>query len=531
MKWKIFFNHLFGALFFIVLFGYFAASLTSIIMNYQTLGVVGIILNVFVLLFELLGPVYATYLMIQLFDGIMEVGKISYDVNGIKNYPKVAVIIPIHNVNPKLLDETLDGCKKITYPNIEVWVGDDCSEKKYAVECERLVQKYGFNFHKGKARSFKAGIINQITPKLDAKYITIFDVDQIPVSDIITKFVTILEQHPEYSFVQGKYESRNVSNLLHIWEALSSFQLFCSQGGKRRIKTVIFHGTSACLRKEISYPLPENHLSEDFEHLLRITMQGHYGYFLNEVASLGLVTESIDHKISQLYRWTTGQVSAFRNNLLKFFKSKITFRQFLDYFVSSTFVFLLTAFYFMGIFYSLMYWLKIDVVRGLELSHITSSFNDLLMVFMPMVVGIVYFIAFIAVGIYSRNTNAFRMKAWHLAFFTIYGGLIAPFLLIPTFKGMFGRNKVVPGKTKWNKKIRIILIASIFTIVGLIFATLGIISLLDSIGIINRYGVNYFYPLFFIMAITLIMALPFVLISKKAFNSTKYFVDEDSQYF
>jgi len=296
-------------------------------MQRAILGAGGIILNILVLLFEILGPIYATYLMVQLFDGIMERGKIDYDITKIKTFPKVAIIIPTHNVSEAMLKETLEGCKKLTYPNCEFWLGDDCSVEEYAEVSERLAKEYGFNFLKGEKRAFKAGLINKILPKVEANYVTIFDADQIPAPDILEKFVAILEQYPEYTFVQGKYETRNISNLLHVWEALSSFQLFCSQGGRRKIKTVIFHGTSACFRKEHLYPLPENQLSEDYEHTLRIAAKGHYGYFLNEVATYGLVLESIDHKMSQMYRWTTGQVSSFRNNFFKFFRSKLKLRQ------------------------------------------------------------------------------------------------------------------------------------------------------------------------------------------------------------
>jgi len=153
-------------------------------MQRAILGAGGIILNILVLLFEILGPIYATYLMVQLFDGIMERGKIDYDITKIKTFPKVAIIIPTHNVSEAMLKETLEGCKKLTYPNCEFWLGDDCSVEEYAEVSERLAKEYGFNFLKGEKRAFKAGLINKILPKVEANYVTIFDADQIPAPDI-----------------------------------------------------------------------------------------------------------------------------------------------------------------------------------------------------------------------------------------------------------------------------------------------------------------------------------------------------------
>ena len=116
----------------------------------------------------------------------------------------------------------------------------------------------------------------------------------------------------------------------------------------------------------------------------------------------------------------------------------------------------------------------------------------------------------------ANNPDDFEFKWWHVLFFMLYGALMAPFLLIPLANGFLGRNKIKPDKKhQWNKKIRVYLIATTYTILGIGFAALGVITILDTanIGPIQIYTAadyNIFYAIFFSIAFMLIFALPFV---------------------
>ncbi|MHA1199485.1 MAG: glycosyltransferase [Candidatus Heimdallarchaeaceae archaeon] len=521
-------NHIFGFILYCLFLLYFGSSIAAFVVNASELGAGGIILNLFVLVIELLGPLYATYFLIQNIDGVLDIGSVAYDIKKTKDHPAVDVIVPVHNVNPKILDLTLEGCSKFTYPNFKVWIADDNSLPEFEESAQKLAQKYGFTYLRGKGRSYKAGVVNQALAKAEASFVVVFDSDQIPVPDILDKYIAILEQHPEFAFVQAKYEFRSVSNFLHIWETMSTHQLFVSEGGKRRIKSVVFFGTSACFRKEHLYPLPENKLSEDYDHYITIAAKGHYGYWLNEVAAKGLSTESFDHKMSQMFRWTKGQFGAVMDHKKELIVSKLRLRQRVDIFMSSTVVVVLTAFYFMGALFIVHYFTDIPMYRALGI-------DQLALIIMPVIIALVYFGVFGAVGAYSKKSNDFKFRWWHVLYFMLYGALMAPFLLIPLGNGLLGRNKIKPGKKfQWNKKIRVYLIAVIYTILGAGFAFLGAISLMDTldIGPFQFYTEpNMFYIMFLSIAFMLIFALPFVAISKKFFKIEEYYTEDTSIYY
>ncbi len=467
--------------------------------------------------------------MVQLIDGILEAGEKKYDLLKLseEDFPSVDIVIPVHNVTASMLEETLEGCVNLTYPNFQVWIGDDYSLPKYSEKAKELAEKYTFHYYRANKRSFKSGVINQVVSKSKADYIVIFDADQIPTPDIIDHFVAFLEQYPEYAFVQAKYEYRNISNLLHVYETMATYQLFCAQAGKRNAKAVLFYGMCACFRREWIYPLPENKLAEDFDHYITIAAQGQYGYFMNKSAARGLSTESFEHKMSQMFRWTKGQIGAVFDHFKDFFKSKMGIKQRIDLFLVTTFILILTAFYFMGGLYLIMYVFKIPLYRALGIDKYAP-------IIMPVLIGIVYFAIFIAVGVYSSKSKEFDFHLWHVIYFMSFGGLMAPFLLIPLFQGILGQNKIKENKKfQWNQKIRLNLFGTLFSLLGLAFMGLAVLSFLDSFGLagIHYYGPNFLWFAFFSMGFMLMFALPFVLIAKKVFKKPQYYLEEETLYY
>jgi hypothetical protein len=118
-------NHIFGFILYCLFLLYFGTSIAAFVdkaIKDSTFGAGSIILNVLVLIIELLGPLYATYFLIQNIDGVLDVGAIEYTTKEFLAHPAVDVIVPVHNVNPKILDMTLEGCSKFSYPNVKVWV-------------------------------------------------------------------------------------------------------------------------------------------------------------------------------------------------------------------------------------------------------------------------------------------------------------------------------------------------------------------------------------------------------------------------
>jgi len=514
-------NHCIGWVLFLLFLTYFSWSLALLIQNYSTLGAKGFTLNFFALIFEVFGPFYAIYFMVQLLDGLFDVGKVEHQLEELTMFPLVDVVMPIHNVNPIILEETLKGFQSVTYPNFNLWVADDSTNKTLAEKCQALTVKYNYQYFYQENQNFKAGMLNLILPTLKGKYVALFDVDHLPTQEIITKFVTILEHYSEFAFVQARYSFRNVQNPVQVWQAMSQYQFFLAEAGKRRLGTVLFCGTTACFRREFSYPLPEGKLLEDFEHTITLTGKGLKGYWLNEFGAHSLLPESFDHMMSQMFRWTKGQTAVAIYNARKLLGRGKSLRKAFDFLITSTLVFVVATMYITGFFYALLYLCKVPVIRPANLDQLAA-------ITLTLLIWLIYGIIFTITTYYTKKICTFKLTFWHVIFYMIIGGLTTPFLLLPTFLGLLGQNKLKKGKISWNKKIPLLVIAFIITVFGLIFLALTTISIVDYLGIITWYPTkNFFFSIFGVIAPLLLGAIPFVVASRQLCKKSHYYKDEN----
>ncbi len=521
-------NHLIGLILYCFIAAYFIWSLVNIIGDFNLeLNVVGQILNILALFVEIFGFVFALYFAIQLIDGVLKVGEIPYDIEKITGETKVSVIVPTHNVQASVLEETIKGFSLQTYSNFDLWVADDSPNEDLRQACVKVCKKYDVKYYYEDNKRFKSGMLNIVIPKTKGSLIAFFDVDHIPTSGILDKFVAIMEQYPEYSFIQAKFGFRNVTNRLHIWEAMGLMQAFCSENARRKIDTVLYNGTTAIFRREDCFPIPEEKMTEDYDLSLNLIFNNMKGYFLDEIGSMSLVPDTMAHQISQSFRWFTGQSGAMFDYAIRLvklvFQRKIKLRQAIDIAFSSFLVVGATSFYTLSVLYSIIYFARIPLVRAWNLGHIW-------LIIITALTAIIYLATITATTIYSMNSASFPLKYWHIPFFLSFGSMISPFYIIPAFRGLIGQNKLIPGKTMWNKKIPIFRIASIYSVFGLFFLYLTVDSIFQQLCYYYTLGFcyyadpyrNFFFLLFALVGFTLTFCLPFMAITKKYFKTKIY---------
>ena len=521
-------NHSVGFILYSFIGAYFIWSLVNIIGDFNDeLNLGGQILNILALFVEIFGFIFALYFAIQLIDGVLRVGEVPYDLSKITGDTTVSAIVPIHNVQPDVLEETIQGFKQQTYTNFDLWVADDSPNEELRIACKNVCEKNDVKYYYEDNKNFKSGMLNLVIPKTKGSLIAFFDVDHIPTPDILEKFVAIMEQYPEFSFIQAKFCFRNVKNLLHVWEAMGLMQAFCSENARRKINTVLYNGTTAIFRREDCYPIPEGKMTEDYDLSIRLIFEGKQGYFLDEIGSMSLVPETMPHQISQSFRWFRGQSGAMFDYAFKLIKlvlqRKIKLIQAIDIYFSSFLVIGATSFYVLGALYAITYLTRTALVRAWNLGHIW-------LIVITLLTGIIYLATLSATTIYSMNSATFPLKYWHIPFFLSFGSMVSPFYMIPAFKGLIGRNKLIPGKTKWNKKIPIYRIATIYSLVGLFFLYLMVDSVFQQICYYHDLGFcyyadpyrNFLFLLFALVGFSLAFCLPFIFMTQKMFVPKVY---------
>jgi len=494
-----------GVIFFSIV--YLVASLVEIFRHFN---IIGWMLNLLTLTVEFIAIFYTSYFTKLIVEGSIGIAEVKYNPDLIVGEPKVTVIIPIHNVQPGILKETLKGFAEQTYKNFDIWIGDDSNDLGLKSEVMAVCNQFNnldiHYYYDNNNKWLKAGMLNILLEKINSDFVAFFDVDQIPVTDILQHFVAFLQQHPKYTFVQAIYGYRNLKNSIQVFEAMSFLQFFAVNIARRKIKASIFAGTTACFRTNELIPFPHNTVAEDFALSALLQKEGKFGYQLYKIGSWGLSSETLGEELSRLYRWTKGQASLNSRYFKRIYFSKgLSLRHKFEIFISSTIVLVSTSFYALGLVYAVLYVgsvynPNITIIRAFGITFMGVS---IWIVILPVLMISVYAIGVLYTVIFANRTKLIKLNLWRVSFFLLFGMITAPYLILPALKGLLGLELPNPKKSLaslWNKKINYVLWAAFFAMLGMVFVLVGIHALLNF---------NMISLLFLSLGMMLIITFPF----------------------
>ncbi len=235
------------------------------------------------------------------------------DTPKLEIYPDLDVFVPVRQVDPKILENTIEGIVDNNYPEekLHLFIADDTPEKELSDKYREIADKHGATFIYDPTNiKYKAGMLNIAIKEGKSEFISFFDFDQRPLPGVLRHFVEVLADNPKASFIQAKKIFHNLYNMARIWSAVLYLQFFeVFERSKNKLKTVMFAGSTACFRREdldLVGGLPEDTFTEDNELTLRLLLIGKYGIFSDREGSLGTVPNGFRQQIAQLWRWSHG---------------------------------------------------------------------------------------------------------------------------------------------------------------------------------------------------------------------------------
>lgn len=263
------------------------------------------------------------------------------------NYPSVAIFIPAHNEG-LILEDTLNAMMKIKYPGpLDVFLLDDQSTDDTA----EIGRSYAENFSrihyikvppgepKGKSRVLNYGLsISQ------SEYFLVYDADNQPEPDAVTKLVEVAEHTANSAGAVGVVRTINQNkNLLTRMIAIEFqvFQLMMQSGRWKLFKLGSLPGTNMLLRRAVIEELSGYDpyaLAEDAELTIRITQKGYVLPIVPYAQTWEQEPENLPTFLKQRTRWLIGNLylleKSFRD--IHFWKGKTFFhsmQHLLTYFV------------------------------------------------------------------------------------------------------------------------------------------------------------------------------------------------------
>jgi cellulose synthase/poly-beta-1,6-N-acetylglucosamine synthase-like glycosyltransferase len=244
--------------------------------------------------------------------------------------PFVTVMLPTYNENG-VVDRLLGAATKLDYPNYEILVVDDSTDRKAIERLERWRRNSKVTIvHRDLREGFKAGAMNNALKRCDrrSEYLLLFDADYVPQPDIIWRF---MERFDDYGVdaVQGYPEpSLNSSKNLFTMSVGTSFSYYylVDLPMRRRLGGFIPLGGSVfMMRKGVIDELggfDESSITEDWELSSRMAETGHKVIFDESIRVPAECPSSYLSLVRQQMRWAEGITRDTKNHLLRMMASK-----------------------------------------------------------------------------------------------------------------------------------------------------------------------------------------------------------------
>ncbi|MCG3218368.1 MAG: hypothetical protein KAR35_05160, partial [Candidatus Heimdallarchaeota archaeon] len=243
---------------------------------------------------------------------------------------------------------------------------------------------------------------------------------------------------------------------------------------------------------------PTETFTEDSDLTFIYAIHGKKGYFLDYFASYGLVPETFNHQISQLWRWAHGGTSVLLLRAKGLFKSRIKLNQKLDL-ASNMGLFTLTI---SAYAYALLL-LPIYFTNTSPSRFELGGFPAVLL--MPIAVAFIYAYNALLAIYFGRKDGQEELKYRHLLIFIVLALAANPFSIGAVWNALIKKRGPNDPKSSWNPPIRV-------RFWGLIFFIIGLAGILFFIPVL--LGGKMWVLIFILLGLTLVPALPVSIIYK-----------------
>ncbi len=224
----------------------------------------------------------------------------------------VDVAVCTYDESLDVLEATLIGCSKITYPHT-TWVLDDGRRDSVRALADRVGARY---VTRSDNRHAKAGNINHALGMLQADLLLVLDADHVPQPDILDATVGYFDD-ARVALVQTPHDFSNLDSFQHFDTGRHDQSMFFEVilPGKDRHDSVFWCGSAAVIRREALRQVggvATETIAEDFHTSIKLHGRGWKTRYHGETLVQGLAPFDLSTFLLQRDRWARGNLSVFR---------------------------------------------------------------------------------------------------------------------------------------------------------------------------------------------------------------------------
>lgn len=362
--------------------------------------------------------------------------------------PFVSVVLPVYN-EASVIGRLLNVVTKIDYPNYEVIVADDSTDKAMARHLKVWKRKIKVKVvHRNERRGFKAGAINNALQYANkkCKYVLIFDADYMPRKEIIWQMLADFSSS-DIAAVQGytQHTLNAPKNFLTKSSSLafSSFSLVDVAVRKRLNGFVPVFGSVFMITKDSLTRIggfDESSITEDWELASRLTLKGYKVFYDEGIVVPAECPSTFNVLLRQQMRWAEGITRDTKKHLFEMLKSKkVSLMKKFDYLFygfSSLNGITGSAAYVLTFFMFLVTWRLIPIL-GLEPGVVLGlgGFGQFLLYVAPVYIPLALILS-ATLALYRES----RLAESHWCVYLFFVSLaLAPFVAFGGLKGLLSK--------------------------------------------------------------------------------------------
>lgn len=254
---------------------------------------------------------------------------------------KVAILVPLYNEDPVMVEKNLLAIVKNRDYNSTVYVLDDSNDGSFEVNRE-LYDRLGLPyFHRTDRRGYKAGALNEALKNTNEEYIAVIDIDQTPAPNFVKNTLSILEKNRDVGYVQVPQYCTNLdAGPLATMSQAQQFVFYEVLMEAKSVSGSVFScGTNNIYRREAlksANYFDETNLTEDIATSINMLEKGWRGLYYNEKLVYGRAPVTMKGYVNQQWRWMRGSLALMPKIFRKIiFNAKYDAKERLDWLASA----------------------------------------------------------------------------------------------------------------------------------------------------------------------------------------------------
>jgi cellulose synthase (UDP-forming) len=246
---------------------------------------------------------------------------------------KVDIFIPTYNEDLDIVEATVIGCCKVSYPHT-TYVLDDGDRP----QVREMARQYGCEYIARPVHQHaKAGNINYALERSSGEFIVMLDADMVPQPEYLDRTLGYFEDE-KLALIQLPQEFYNQDSIQHAanktaWHEQSLF-FRVIQPGKNHTNSAFWCGSPSVVRRralEDVGGVATETVTEDIHTSVRMHSRGWKTLFVNEPLAFGIAPQTIKAFLVQRLRWAQGTMQLYRSRECPLWIKGLSFEQRLSY--------------------------------------------------------------------------------------------------------------------------------------------------------------------------------------------------------